>query len=147
MRRTDVVLAVLLLVLAAAVLSPRATHRSPPPAPKVARETAETPHAATWAAHPEIGFGHRERLDEHFRKHGREFAVPDAGAYLALAQALRDRPAAGDVLEAARRDRVITRFDRANGAFIAFEPDLTIRTFFKPNDGEAYFRRQLTREQ
>ncbi len=25
---------------------------------------------------------------------------------------------------------------------LAFDPDLTIRTYFKPNDGERYFRRQ-----
>jgi pyocin large subunit-like protein len=40
---------------------------------------------------------------------------------------------------------VITRFDRRGGEFLAFERDLTIRTFFRPNDGEAYFDRQLKR--
>jgi pyocin large subunit-like protein len=62
-----------------------------------------------------------------------------------MAQELRDRPIDGSVLEAARSDGVVTRFDRASGAFLAFNRDRTIRTFFKPNDGEAYFRRQLNR--
>jgi pyocin large subunit-like protein len=62
-----------------------------------------------------------------------------------MARALRDRPPGPGVLEAARADGVVTRFDRESGAFIAFEPDGTIRTFFKPRDGEAYFRRQRDR--
>jgi pyocin large subunit-like protein len=65
--------------------------------------------------------------------------------YLRLAQSLRDRAAGGDVLEAVRGCGVVTRFDRASGAFLAFDPDGTIRTFFKPYDGERYFRRQLSR--
>ena len=35
--------------------------------------------------------------------------------------------------------------ERTSGAFIALNADGTIRTFFKPNNGEAYFRRQSTR--
>ena len=62
-------------------------------------------------------------------------------------QSLRDAPAGGPILEAVRRgDGVVTRFDRDNGAFIAFNRDRTIRTFFKPNDGERYFHRQAARE-
>ena len=49
------------------------------------------------------------------------------------------------MIEATRADGVVTRFDRDSGAFIAFDPDGTIRTFFKPRDGEAYFRRQRDR--
>jgi len=62
-----------------------------------------------------------------------------------MAQELRDRPADDSVLEAVRGDGVVTRFDRKNGAFLAFNRDRIIRTFFKPNDGESYFRRQLNR--
>jgi hypothetical protein len=62
------------------------------------------------------------------------------------AQALRDAPVGGDILEIVRGiDGVISRFDRRSGAFLAADPDGTIRTFFKPNDGEAYFRRQARR--
>ena len=99
------------------------------------------------AAHPEIGFRTPELLAEHFQKHGRQFGAADEGAYLKLAQALRDRPAGGDVLELKRADGTITRFDRGTGAFLAFDPDLTVRTFFKPVDGEAYFHRQALRDQ
>jgi pyocin large subunit-like protein len=67
-------------------------------------------------------------------------------AYVARAQALRDAIVGGDVLEIVRPvDGVISRFDRRTGAFGAYDPDGTIRTFFKPEDGEAYFRRQARR--
>ena len=49
---------------------------------------------------------------------------------------------AGRCSQTVRRDGVTTRFDRQTGAFIAFNPNGTIRTFFKPNDGERYYRRQ-----
>jgi pyocin large subunit-like protein len=91
------------------------------------------------------GFASRTRLIEHYEKHGREFGSVTIDQYLRMAQELRDRRPDGSVVEAVRSDGVITRFDRANGAFLAFNPDRTIRTFFKPNDGEAYFRRQLKR--
>jgi pyocin large subunit-like protein len=93
----------------------------------------------------EIGFRSEQALAAHWRKHGAEFPGLTRADYLAAAERLRDAPATGSVLEATRADRVITRFDRASGAFLAFDPDGTIRTFFKPSDGEAYFRRQLRR--
>jgi pyocin large subunit-like protein len=65
--------------------------------------------------------------------------------YLRQAQALRDRPAGGAVLELVRRDGTTCRYDRASGAFLAFDSDGVIRTFFKPRQGESYFRRQAQR--
>jgi pyocin large subunit-like protein len=92
-----------------------------------------------------IGFASRQRLQEHFEKHGAEFGKITIDNYLALAQTLRDQPSGPDVLEITRTDGITTRFDRRSGAFVAFNSDRTIRTFFKPNDGEAYFRRQARR--
>ena len=66
--------------------------------------------------------------------------------YLAMAQRLRDEQVGGDILEVVRpNDGVVSRFDKRSGAFLAFDRDGTIRTFFKPNDGERYFRRQANR--
>jgi len=101
--------------------------------------------AGAETAHPAIGFRSRERLVEHFHKHGRDFGAASAEDYLHLAQALRDAPAGGSVLEMVRGDGVTCRFDRASGAFLAFDSDFTIRTFFKPGEGERYFERQATR--
>jgi pyocin large subunit-like protein len=90
-----------------------------------------------------IGFASERLLNEHFRKHGREFGKITREEYLLMAQTLRDRPLDMKILESVRRDGVVTRFDRRTKAFIAFERNLIIRTFFKPADGEKYFQRQL----
>ena len=95
--------------------------------------------------HPDIGFRPRERLAEHYRKHGRDFHAKSAADYLRLAQTLRDRPKGPDVLEFVRNDAVTCKFDRASGAFVAYNSDGTLRTFFRPNDGETYFERQKSR--
>ena len=93
-----------------------------------------------------VGFSSTARLVEHYQKHGREFGSISQAQYLQLAQQLRDAPVGGDIAEVVRQsDGVISRFDRRSGAFLAADADGTIRTFFKPNDGEAYFRRQARR--
>jgi hypothetical protein len=92
-----------------------------------------------------VGFRSRKNLDEHFAKHGGEFRGMSKAEYLLAAQTLRDAPVGGDIEEIARSDGTTSRFDKASGAFIAFNSDGTIRTFFKPNDGERYFRRQAQR--
>lgn len=92
------------------------------------------------------GFRDREHLSDHFAKHGNEFPGLNQAQYLAMAQTLRDAQVGGDILEVMRpSDGVVSRFDKSTGAFIAFDRDGTIRTFFKPNDGERYFRRQANR--
>ena len=98
----------------------------------------------TWGS--AVGFANRDRLEEHYRKHGDEFGDVSQQDYLRQAQALRDAPAGGSILESVRRDGVVTRFDRRSGAFIAFNANGVIRTFFRPNDGERYFHRQLERD-
>lgn len=96
-------------------------------------------------ARDDIGFVSQRSLREHFAKHGAEFGKISRDEYLARAKALRDAPLSAQVIERVRDDGVITRFDRSLGAFLAFHRDLTIRTFFRPDDGEAYFERQAER--
>ncbi|MBZ5606416.1 MAG: hypothetical protein LAO79_29345 [Acidobacteriia bacterium] len=91
------------------------------------------------------GFRSRRQFDEHYAKHGREFGNISQEEYLHRAQALRDSPAGGPILEADKPGGIVTKFDRRNGYFIAYNADRTIRTFFIPNDGERYFRRQAKR--
>ena len=153
-----VLVVVAVLVAVAALFLPRPVRHVPPvpgvesPLPSVAPSRTSsgtqvghaTPDAGV-AIRAEIGFRTHDELVEHYRKHGSEFGSVTMDAYLLLAQTLRDRPAGGALLEAVRADRVITRYDRASGAFLAFNRDGTIRTFFRPNAGEAYYRRQLAR--
>jgi pyocin large subunit-like protein len=91
------------------------------------------------------GFRSRRTFDEHYAKHGREFGNISQAEYLQRAQALRDAPVGGPILEAVKPGGVFTRFDRRSSAFGAYNSDRTIRTFFIPNDGERYFHRQANR--
>jgi pyocin large subunit-like protein len=91
------------------------------------------------------GFRSRRQFDEHYAKHGGEFGNISQQEYLQLAQALRDAPAAGSILQAVTPDGIISRFDRRTGYFGAYNPDRTIRTFFIPNAGERYFHRQASK--
>jgi pyocin large subunit-like protein len=131
---------------------PRDAPAAPPPAsapaaaPAPVAPATAAPTAPQAEARESVGFRTPRALAEHYDKHGAEFRAASPRQYLALAQALRDRPAGGTVLEIVRDDGVITRFDRASGAFIAFERDGVIRTFFIPNDGERYFQRQAKRQ-
>jgi hypothetical protein len=138
-----VVLALALLLWLAAGHTPGEVGRGGEGA-AVAPAAAGAP-APAGVGRPDVGFRHSRDLADHFARHGAETGAASAADYLARAQALRDRPSGGDVLEAVRADGVITRFDRRQGEFLAFNPDLTIRTFFRPNDGERYFQRQLAR--
>lgn len=137
-------------LLALLVLFGVACHGSNQPAPAQTSQpkfdAGKEPSRAAAVRH-NIGFATRQKFLDHYDKHGAEFGSISKEEYLRQAQELRDRPAGGDVLEAVRADGVVTRFDRRAGAFLAFNPDLTIRTYFKPNDGENYFRRQSKRKE
>ncbi len=93
-----------------------------------------------------IGFSTYEKWQDHFKKHGSEFGNISAEQYLVMAQQLRDSPPSQDILEIERKDHVTSRFERSSGNFLAFNRNRTIRTFFKPKDGERYFRRQAKKE-
>jgi hypothetical protein len=156
--RTGLPIAVIIAILTA-IFGSRLSRRSEPvpapaqrgTAPAAGARPTNAGGAAGGATLPSTsragspGFTTREHLVEHFEKHGAEFPGLDMAAYLLAAQTLRDRPAGGPVLELKRNDGVITRFDKESGAFLAANRDRTIRTFFRPNDGEAYFRRQASR--
>ncbi len=140
-------LALLFIAAGAAWLSQRGRTvpvEAPVPAASVPVESPASGAAAT-VTRPEIGFRDRSLLAEHYQKHGAEFGRISIEEYLRAAQALRDAPAGGPILESVRADGVVTRYDRASGDFLAFDRDGIIRTFFRPNDGQAYYQRQLKR--
>ena len=88
------------------------------------------------------GFRNDHYLDEHFAKHGKEFGAISRQEYLRMAQSLRDAKPGSDVLESRRSDGDVARFDKRTGWFVVFDANGTIRTFFIPNAGVRYFRRQ-----
>jgi hypothetical protein len=128
------------------------SHRSPEPVQRqpAGEQTSPAPLTRTGDARSrqhgsKIGFATHEKYIEHYHKHGQEFGSITEEEYLRQAQELRDRPAGGNILEHVRADGVISRYDRASGGFLACNPDGVIRTYFRPNDGEAYFHRQAQR--
>jgi hypothetical protein len=110
-----------------------------------ARDVAAGARDDAVKARENVGFVDSRRLDEHYEKHGSEFGRITKQDYLRQAQLLRDAEVGGPVLQTVRADGVTTRYDRQTGAFIAFNRTGTIRTFFKPHDGERYYRRQAER--
>jgi hypothetical protein len=145
--RLQLALGLFLAVLIGLNVGCRQSSTSPGAAPQTQAQNSPRPRAESTAIKTriEIGFSTRQKFLDHYDKHGAEFGSISKEEYLRQAQELRDRPAGGDVLEIKRADEVITRFDRKTEAFLAFNRDLTIRTFFKPNDGERYFQRQSKR--
>jgi len=137
--------AVALLLLVCLIVACGSPQAPPTPVQKsnLAGEGSEPPSHIT---RPDIGFASRQKMVDHYKKHGREFGTITMELYLRKAQELRDRPAGGPILESVRPDGVATRFDRESGDFIAFNRDGTIRTYFRPADGEAYYKRQLGRK-
>jgi len=88
------------------------------------------------------GFRTQHLLDEHFAKHGSDFGTISQDEYLRMAQQLRDSRPGRYVLESKRSSGGGAKFDTRNNAFVAYDSDGTIRTFFIPNDGVRYFERQ-----
>jgi pyocin large subunit-like protein len=121
------------------------TPPTPPTQAQKAKDAVEGNAASSHINRPGIGFASRQKLIDHYRKHGREFGSITMEQYLRGAQELRDRPAGGAILEFTRPDGSVTRFDRKSGDFIAFNRDGVIRTYFRPTDGEAYYQRQHRR--
>jgi hypothetical protein len=132
---------VVLVFLVLACGSPQA----PPAEVQKGKAAPEGSGATSHVKRPDIGFASRQKLVDHYKKHGREFGAVTMEQYLGKAQELRDRPAGGAILESVRPEGVVTRFDRGSGDFLAFNRDGVIRTYFRPTDGEAYYRRQLGR--
>ncbi len=132
-----------MLLIALALLTGACRQTSSAPS-QIQSTPIAAPKSST-AVRTEIGFASRQKFSDHYDKHGGEFGSISKEEYLRQAQELRDRQLDPSVLEAVRSDGVVTRFDKTTGAFLAFNADGIIRTYFKPSDGEAYFRRQSKR--
>jgi pyocin large subunit-like protein len=135
-----VVTAILAIVTYSQQQSNRTQSRTQQP---TAAETPVRSNTGTVEVNRDIGFRTKQRFDDHFVKHGREFGNITKAKYLLMAQELRDAPLSTSIIEARQARGNLARFDRSSGGFIAFDDRLIIQTFFRPNDGEAYFRRAV----
>ena len=91
------------------------------------------PAQATW--------GHPSSLPDHFARHGADFGARDPEDYARMAWELGQR-AKSERLPTKIDDTGVRRvFDPKTGAFAAYNPDGTTKTFFKPGR-PGYFDRQ-----
>lgn len=87
-----------------------------------------------------VCFRNEELLDEHYRKHGIEMGFSSASAYEAAARSVVENGDSLHKIEAEDGDDVYY-LERTN-EFVIVSTDGYIRTYFKPNDGIAYYNRQ-----
>lgn len=85
-------------------------------------------------------FRKAELLQEHFDKHGAEFGYTSTDEYLEGANRVIASAEALHKLEAEDGDDVY--YLEATNEFVIVSTDGYLRTYFKPEDGKAYFDRQ-----
>ena len=105
------------------------------PAEPLPRSLADAPSASPCFA--------PGQLEHHFQKHGLAMGFANQADYLRAAQAL---VRGGPDVETLRRDGGDTLFYRAStDEFAVLSDRNVIRTYFKPDDGPAYWERQKDR--
>lgn len=89
---------------------------------------------------PQYRFRNEDLLNEHYQKHGVEMGFASKEEYQAAASAVVTNENSLHKLEAEDGDDVY--YLEANNEFVIVSTDGFIRTYFKPNDGIAYYNRQ-----
>jgi len=102
--------------------------RSPASAP-----TQAPPAQATW--------GHPSSLPDHFARHGADFGARNPEEYARMAWEFGQRAKSEHLPTKIDESGVRRVFDPKAGAFAAYNPDGTTKTFFKPGS-PGYFDRQ-----
>ena len=129
--QTLALLAALLLIILsrAGILDPSAPEEAAPPAT-----------AAQHIAGGQLHWGNPETLQDHFKRHGADFDATDPEDYARQAHAFyldRERHQVKT-----DTDGAVRVYDAATNAFGAYRADGAARTYFKPDNGQAYFDRQ-----
>ena len=88
----------------------------------------------------EVSFRNQELLNDHFQKHGVEMGFSSASAYEAAAGRVIKNSDSLHKTEAEDGDDVY--YLESTNELVIVSTDGYIRTYFKPDDGIAYFNRQ-----
>jgi hypothetical protein len=105
------------------------------------KETPTTPAAAERTPPAAATWGNPASLQDHFARHGADFRARSAEDYAAQAWQFRQRARAGGLLVKVDDAGVQRVFDPRSGAFAAYNPDGTTKTYFKPGNPN-YFDKQ-----
>ncbi len=103
------------------------------------------PQGVPSVTRPDIGFATPQKLQDHYRKHGREFGEDNRGGIPSAGPGPPGPVCRRGCSRSGPQRRGRHPFRQKERGLPSFNPDGTIRTFFKPNDGEKYFRRQARR--
>ena len=94
----------------------------------------------TGTAANDISFRNSELLNEHFQKHGVDMGFSSASAYETAAKKVVENSHSLHKIEAEDGDDVY--YLESTNEFVIVSTDGYIRTYFKPDDGIAYYNRQ-----
>lgn len=83
------------------------------------------------------------KLDSHYLKHADEYGAIGIDAYLARARSLLSTDVGNGIRGFTRTNGDVVRFNVRTGEFAAGAADGTIRTLFRPDDGLAYYLKQV----
>jgi pyocin large subunit-like protein len=87
-------------------------------------------------------WGQPETLIDHFRRHGADFEAKSAREYARMAYDFFRIAEEERLPKKIAPDGTIRIYDRRTNTFGAYNPDGTTKTFFKPRNGEKYWKRQ-----
>src|SRR3954452_23307473 len=102
---------------------------------------ASASHAADSTAKADRSWGHPATLPDHFARHGADFGARNAGEYASMAALFLERGRAEGLPAKVDGRGDLRVFDSRSGAFGAYNPNGTTKTFFKPRSA-AYFKKQ-----
>ena len=102
--------------------------------------------ADSWySSHIKKTFASEELLESHYSKHAKEFGNISKQQYLGLANSLAAREPSEQVAQLVRSDGSISKYSFATNEFLVINADGTIRTYFKPEQKEAYWKIEIER--
>ena len=103
-------------------------------------DSTQTPQSGTWGLEDTLIFRDWSRLEEHYKKHGEAMGYTSAEEYLAGANRVVKNSKSLHKKEKEDGDDVY--FLEETGELVVVSTDGYIRTYFKPEDGIAYYNRQ-----
>ena len=137
-------LIVLVLIILAVLLLVFGCNRGEEPQEQAAETTTQTTEAAvqTTEAKAQVTYTLRynDRLQDHYKKHGRDMGFASPEEYLAAANAVIANPDA--LTKTEKEDGDTVYYVEATNEFVVLSTDGYIRTYFCPDGGKKYFDRQ-----
>ena len=140
-------LIVLILIILAVLILVFGCNRGEEPQEQAAETTTQTTEAAvqteettTQAAQVTYTFRYNDRLQDHYKKHGRDMGFASPEEDLAAANAVIANPDA--LTKTEKEDGDTVYYVEATNEFVVLSTDGYIRTYFCPDGGKKYFDRQ-----